>query len=107
MFDVNSTSLTAGSYPAIKELADSLKTNPNLDLLIEGHTDDMGNPAYNQKLSINRAETVKKVLIKLGIASSRIQTKGYGDFRPVASNDSAEGRAKNRRVVFVFQLKNR
>jgi OmpA-OmpF porin, OOP family len=107
MFDVNSTRLTAGSYPAIKELADSLKTNPDLDLVIEGHTDDIGNPAYNQKLSINRAETVKKVLIKLGIASSRIHTKGYGDFRPVATNDNAEGRAKNRRVVFVFQLKNR
>lgn len=107
MFDINSTRLTAGSYPAIKELADSLKTNPDLDLVIEGHTDDVGNPAYNQKLSINRAETVKKVLIKLGIASSRIQTKGYGDFRPVATNDNAEGRAKNRRVVFVFQLKNR
>ncbi|HTB27138.1 MAG TPA: OmpA family protein [Puia sp.] len=107
MFDVNSTSLTAGSYPAIKELADSLKTNPDLNLLIEGHTDDAGNPSYNQKLSINRAETVKKVLIKLGIAASRIQTKGYGDFRPVATNDNPEGRAKNRRVVFVFQLKNR
>lgn len=107
MFDINSTRLTEGSYPAIKELADSLKTNPDLDLVIEGHTDDEGNPAYNQKLSINRAETVKKVLIKLGIAASRIQTKGYGDFRPVATNNNAEGRAKNRRVVFVFQLKNR
>ncbi len=106
-FDINSTRLTAGSYPAIKELADSLKTNPDLDLVIEGHTDDVGNQAYNQKLSINRAETVKKVLIKLGIASGRIHTKGYGDFRPVATNDNAEGRAKNRRVVFVFQLKNR
>jgi OmpA-OmpF porin, OOP family len=107
MFDVNSTSLTTGSYPAIKELADSLKTNPDLDLLIEGHTDDVGNPVYNQKLSMKRAETVKKALVKLGIAPSRIQTKGYGDFRPVATNDNADGRAKNRRVVFVFQLKNR
>jgi OOP family OmpA-OmpF porin len=107
IFDINSTRLTAGSYPAIKELADSLKTNPDLDLLIEGHTDIVGNAAYNQKLSLNRAESVKKVLVNLGIASSRIQVKGYGDYRPVASNDNAEGRAKNRRVVFVFQLKNR
>jgi OOP family OmpA-OmpF porin len=107
MFDINSKRLTAGSYPAIKELADSLKTNPDLDLLIEGHTDNVGKAGYNQKLSMNRAETVKKVLIKLGIAASRIQVKGYGDFRPVATNDNAEGRAKNRRVVFVFQLKNR
>ncbi len=107
MFNINSTRLTAGSYPAIKELADSLKTNPDLDLLIEGHTDNVGNPAYNQKLSMNRAEAVKKELIKLGIDAGRIQVKAYGDNRPVATNDNAEGRAKNRRVVFTFQLKNR
>ncbi|HEY4935292.1 MAG TPA: OmpA family protein, partial [Puia sp.] len=107
MFDINSTRLTANSYPAIKELADSLKTNPDLDLMIEGHTDNVGNSAYNMKLSINRAESVKKVLVSLGIAGSRIQVKGFGDYRPIATNDMAEGRAKNRRVVFVFQLKNR
>lgn len=107
MFDINSTRLTSGSYPALKELADSLKTNPDLDLLIEGHTDNVGNAAYNQKLSLERAESVKNVLIKLGISPSRIQVIGYGDYRPVATNRNAEGRAKNRRVVFVFQLNNR
>jgi OmpA-OmpF porin, OOP family len=107
MFDLNSTKLTASSYPSIKELADSLKTNPNLDLLIEGHTDNVGNAAYNQKLSMKRAQAVKKILLKFGIDAGRIQVKGYGDYRPVATNDNAEGRAKNRRVVFVLQLKNR
>jgi OmpA-OmpF porin, OOP family len=107
MFNINSTRLTANSYPAIKELADSLKTNPDLDLTIEGHTDNLGNAAYNIQLSINRAESVKKVLVSLGIADRRIQVKGFGDDKPVATNDSAEGRAKNRRVVFIFQLKNR
>ena len=107
MFDINSSRLTSDSYPALKELADSLKTNPDLDLLIEGHTDNVGNAAYNQKLSLERAESVKNVLIKLGISPSRIQVIGYGDYRPVATNKNADGRAKNRRVVFVFQLKNR
>jgi OmpA-OmpF porin, OOP family len=107
MFDINSTRLTANSYPAIKELADSLKTNQNLDLTIEGHTDNLGHAAYNLQLSIHRAESVKKVLVSLGIADSRIQVKGFGDDRPVATNDTAEGRAKNRRVVFIFQLNNR
>jgi OmpA-OmpF porin, OOP family len=107
IFDINSTRLTTGSYPALKELADSLKTNPDLDLLIEGHTDNVGNAAYNQKLSLDRAESVKNVLIKLGISPGRIQVIGYGDYRPVATNRNSEGRAKNRRVVFVFQLKNR
>ena len=107
MFAVNSTRLTANSYPAIKELADSLKANPDLDLTIEGHTDNLGGAAYNLQLSINRAGSVKKVLVSLGIADSRIQIRGFGDDRPVANNASAEGRAKNRRVVFIFQLNNR
>ena len=55
MFNINSTKLTKNSYPAIKELADSLKTNPDLNLLIEGHTDNIGNAAYNMKLSIEQS----------------------------------------------------
>lgn len=107
MFDVNSTRLTAGSYPALKELADSLKANPDLDLTIEGHTDNLGRAAYNLQLSLKRAESVKKVIVGFGVDVKRIQVKGFGDSLPVASNSSAEGRRKNRRVVFVFQLKNR
>jgi len=107
MFHINSTQLTKSSYPPIKELADSLKTNPDLDLLIEGHTDNTGSPAYNLSLSRERAEAVKKVLLKLGIADNRIVVRGYGDTRPIADNNAAAGRAENRRVVFVFQLKNR
>ena len=107
MFHINSTQLTKSSYPPIKELADSLKTNPDLDLLIEGHTDNTGSPAYNLSLSRERAEAVKKVILKLGIADNRIVVRGYGDTRPIADNNTAAGRAENRRVVFVFQLKNR
>ena len=107
MFNINSTRLTNSSYPAIRELSDSLKTNQDLDLLIEGHTDNTGKPAYNMKLSLDRANAVKKELINAGIAENRIQIKGYGDTQPIAGNNTAEGKAKNRRVVFVFQLKNR
>ena len=107
MFNNNSAVLTKNSYPAIRELADSLKTNPDMNLLIEGHTDNTGEPAYNMELSLERANAVKKVLLSLGIAESRILVKGYGDTRPVAENKTAAGKAKNRRVVCIFQLKNR
>jgi OmpA-OmpF porin, OOP family len=107
MFNTNSTQLTKSSYSAIRELADSLKANPDLNLLIEGHTDDIGKSDYNLKLSKERAESVKKLLIVEGISKERIQVKGLGDSQPVADNSSVEGRAKNRRVLFVFELKNR
>ena len=107
MFRINSTQLTKSSYPAIQELADSLKTNPDLDLLIEGHTDNTGKKSYNMQLSLERAEAVKKVLQKMGIPDNRVRVKGFGDSQPMADNNTAEGKAQNRRVVFVFQLKNR
>ncbi len=107
MFKVNSIRLTNSSYPALKELADSLKSNPDLDLTIEGHTDNLGTEKYNLELSLKRAESVKKVLMGLGVDTHRIQTKGFGNSLPVATNSTEEGRAMNRRVVFVFQLKNR
>ena len=107
MFNTNSIILTKNSYPAIRELADSLKTNPDMNLIIEGHTDNTGTPAYNMSLSLERANAVKKVILSQGIAESRIQVKGYGDTQPVADNIKESGKAKNRRVVCVFQLKNR
>jgi OmpA-OmpF porin, OOP family len=107
MFQVNSTKLTKSSYPAIKELADSLKANPDLNLLVEGHTDNTGSSAYNQKLSMERAGVIKNALISQGISAQRILVKGYGDNRPIADNGNAEGRARNRRVVCEFQLNNR
>jgi OmpA-OmpF porin, OOP family len=107
MFQVNSVRLTKNSYPAIRELADSLKTNPDLDLMVEGHTDNTGNTVYNQKLSVERGKAIKNVLLREGISADRIHVTGFGDTRPIAGNDSAEGRAKNRRVVCAFQLNNR
>jgi OOP family OmpA-OmpF porin len=106
IFKSNSANLTKNSYPAIKELADSLKTNPDLNLLIEGHTDNQGGAEYNMKLSEERANTVKNQLIQFGIPDKRIEVKAFGDSQPVGSNKTTDGRALNRRVVFKFHLKN-
>jgi OOP family OmpA-OmpF porin len=106
MFKSNSANLTANSYPAIKELADSLKTNPDLNLLIEGHTDNQGGETYNMKLSIDRANAVKALLIHFGIPENRIEVKAFGDSQPIGTNTSSAGRALNRRVVFKFHIKN-
>ena len=66
--------------------------------MVEGNTDSVGGEAYNQKLSERRAEAVKDVLVKSGIEGDRLSTVGYGETRPIAPNDTEEGRAKNRRV---------
>ena len=106
-FQSNRTTLTKKSYSAIQELADSLKANPDLELTIEGHTDNVGDPTYNLSLSLERATSVRDALISRGVPREKIQVKGFGESHPIVSNSTAEGRAENRRVVFVFQLKNR
>jgi OmpA-OmpF porin, OOP family len=106
MFKSNSASLTKNSAPAIRELADSMKTNPDLDLLIEGHTDNQGGETFNLKLSEDRANTVKNLLIQYGIPEKRIEIKAFGDSQPISPNTTSQGRALNRRVVFKFHLKN-
>jgi OOP family OmpA-OmpF porin len=65
---------------------------------IEGHTDSIGTDAYNQKLSERRARTVRDHMVGQGIAADRITTRGFGESKPIASNETAEGRAQNRRV---------
>jgi OOP family OmpA-OmpF porin len=71
----------------------------NLEVIIAvGHTDSVGSEAYNQKLSVRRAEAVKAYLVTKGVEKNRIYTEGKGEKQPVASNKTAEGRTKNRRV---------
>jgi len=71
----------------------------NLEVVIAiGHTDSIGSDAYNQKLSVRRAESVKAYMVSKGIAANRIYTEGKGEKQPVASNKTKDGRAKNRRV---------
>lgn len=101
LFDVNSDAIRRESAPVLQQVADALTSQPSLKLRIEGHTDSSGNPAANLDLSARRAESVRKELVKLGIAADRLTTQGFGDTRPAASNETPQGRAENRRVEFV------
>ncbi|EAI3801372.1 fibronectin-binding outer membrane protein CadF [Campylobacter coli] len=89
----------------IKEIAQILDENARYDTILEGHTDNIGSRAYNQKLSERRAESVAKELEKFGVDKDRIQTVGYGQDKPRSSNETKEGRADNRRVDAKFILR--
>lgn len=106
-FRTNSSRLTHKSLPVLQELADTLRTNPDLELTIEGHTDNTGSPEYNLQLSLHRAMEVKKTLMSLGIPGERISVVGLGDTQPEGNNRTREGKSKNRRVVFRLRVKNR
>ena len=82
----------------IDELVKALQEQPNADIYIEGHTDNIGSEEYNKKLSLRRANAVAEELKKRDIAANRIHVEGFGYSRPIASNDTEEGRAHNRRV---------
>ena len=91
-------------YDDIKTVADFMKEYPDTVAAIDGHTDSNASNAYNQKLSERRANAVRQYLIdKFGIKASRLTATGYGEERPVATNDTAEGRQKNRRVEAVLE----
>jgi outer membrane protein OmpA-like peptidoglycan-associated protein len=98
LFDFNKATLQAASDPVLQKVADLLSKDPALKVEVQGHTDNVGGDAYNQTLSEARARAVMDWLVKHGVAAGRLTAKGYGKSRPVADNDSDEGRAKNRRV---------
>jgi OmpA-OmpF porin, OOP family len=88
----------------IKQVADFMKAHPEAKVVIEGHTDSVGSKASNIKLSQQRAESVKAYLVnRFGIEGNRLRAVGYGPDRPIASNDTSEGRQKNRRVEAVVE----
>jgi OOP family OmpA-OmpF porin len=97
-FDFDKSVVKPNSYGDIKNLADFMKQYPSTTTTVEGHTDSVGPDAYNQKLSQRRADAVKQVLVKDGVAAGRITSVGYGESRPVADNATEAGRAVNRRV---------
>ncbi len=97
-FDFDKSVLKAEGKAKLDDLVGKIK-GINLEVIIAvGHTDSVGSDAYNQKLSVKRAESVKAYLVSKGIEQNRVYTEGKGEKQPIASNKTAEGRAKNRRV---------
>jgi outer membrane protein OmpA-like peptidoglycan-associated protein len=100
-FDTGQATIKDESLPIIEQMVELMQTNPDLNVEIQGHTDNVGKPEANMKLSQERADAVKQALVDKGIAADRMSTAGFGDTRPVADNATEEGRAKNRRVELV------
>jgi OOP family OmpA-OmpF porin len=104
-FEFDSTHVQEKYFTDLQELADFLKRFSDLQVNVEGHTDSIGTDAYNQQLSQRRAQAVVDLLVnQYGIARSRLDPIGYGETRPVASNDTAAGRAENRRVMATLEV---
>jgi OOP family OmpA-OmpF porin len=97
-FDTGKATLKRESYSVLDRNADQLIKRKDVTITVVGYTDDVGNDASNQRLSENRASTVKNYLVSKGVAASRINSIGRGESNPVASNKTAEGRAQNRRI---------
>ena len=97
--------LTTSSYPELLRLIRIMKDYPTVEIKLSGHTDNQGDPALNLKLSKDRVNEVKKYLGSHGIKAERVTTEGFGDTKPLASNDQEETRSKNRRVEFTITKK--
>jgi OOP family OmpA-OmpF porin len=100
-FNTGSATLTGNAQSTIQSTAAVLKAFPTVQVSIEGYTDNIGDPAANKKLSADRAAAVAKGIEDLGIPAERVRSTGYGEEKPVASNDTEDGRAKNRRVEII------
>ncbi|MFZ9027946.1 MAG: OmpA family protein [Crocinitomicaceae bacterium] len=103
LYATNSYELNQRSKFILKGFARFLQENPTISVLIQGHTDDVGDDAKNMTLSDNRAKGVKEYLVSQGVKSSRLKAKGYGETEPKLPNTSASNRAKNRRTDFVIE----
>jgi outer membrane protein OmpA-like peptidoglycan-associated protein len=103
-FETGKATIISSSYPLLNQIADIMIENKDYFLTISGHTDNVGNADANMKLSEDRANAVKDYLVKGGVQADRITAKGFGDTKPVASNNTAAGRAKNRRVEFTINF---
>lgn len=97
-FDFNKSNIRTDARPILDEAIKTLNAEGTITIVCEGHTDSVGSDEYNQKLSLSRANAVKDYLIKGGVPGERIKVEGLGESKPVASNDTADGRAQNRRV---------
>lgn len=100
-FDTGKSVIRDESRPVIDQIAEMMKANPSLKLSVEGHTDNTGTPASNKTLSEERAKSVVTAIVGKEIAPERLSSVGYGQDRPIADNNTEEGRAGNRRVELV------
>jgi outer membrane protein OmpA-like peptidoglycan-associated protein len=98
LFPTGKATLNANSQAALTNFASSLLQNPDTDVAIFGHTDSTGSRDINERLSLDRANSVQGFILSKGVSTARMTTKGLASDQPVASNDTAEGRAQNRRV---------
>lgn len=97
-FDFDKAVVKSGAFDFLSQIAEILKANPELNVLIQGHTDNIGPKAYNDALSLRRAQAVKNYLVDKGVGASRLTCEGFGFSKPAASNKTKKGRALNRRV---------
>ncbi len=100
-FDTGKSVIKPESKSIINEIVQMMKANPDLKISVEGHTDNVGNPASNKTLSEERAKSVVAAIVEQGINAERLSQAGYGQDRPVGDNNTVEGRARNRRVELV------
>ncbi len=103
LFNTNSFALSKKTEFILRQFADFLKENPSITIMIQGHTDDVGDDSKNLKLSEQRAQEVKKYLVSLGIKDTRLKAKGFGETVPKVTNDSEYNRAINRRTDFMIE----
>ncbi|AMR26185.1 hypothetical protein A0257_03150 [Hymenobacter psoromatis] len=99
-FDFNKATLKASSYPKLQQMVQIMNEYPDYSLSIAGHTDSKGADDYNLRLSYERAAAARKYMLEKGISADRIEARGYGETKPIASNKTAAGQALNRRVDF-------
>jgi outer membrane protein OmpA-like peptidoglycan-associated protein len=100
-FDTGKSTIKPESKPIINQIVEMLKANPKLNISVEGHTDNVGNPKSNKTLSDDRAKSVVSAIVAQGIDAKRLSAVGHGQDKPIADNKTEEGRAKNRRVELV------
>ncbi len=105
LFDVNSSVIKPGSFSYLDKLAGCLNANPIFTIEITGYTDNMGSEADNMTLSLKRAESVRDYLISHGVRPDRINVYGMGESKPITSNDTPDGRARNRRIAIIIRNK--
>jgi len=100
-FDVDKATIKPESMGTLNMIVKIMNNNPDLKFEVDGHTDNSGDAQHNKALSQQRADAVKSQLVSMGIDASRITTKGFGDTKPISTNDTQDGKATNRRVEFV------